>query len=118
VIYLPVCVFVVNVPDNKALYAWVADPQVEVKSATLRFHESGIFHPLDSAAVSGIIDRVKAWYPVPPSQLMPVRGSPRRDPSGSTGCRANIPACSLRAIRPKRAAGTLRLGRSGRLQGR
>jgi hypothetical protein len=71
-IYLPVCVFVVNVRDNKAFYAWVAEPQVEAKSATLRFHESGTFHPLDSAAVSGIIDRVKAWYPVPPSQLMPV----------------------------------------------
>ena len=28
-IYLPVCVFVVNVRDNKAFYAWVAEPQVE-----------------------------------------------------------------------------------------
>jgi hypothetical protein len=70
-IYLPVCVFVVNVRDNKALYAWVAEPQVEAKGATLRFHESGTFHPLDSAAVGDIIDRVKAWYHVLPNQLIP-----------------------------------------------
>ena len=70
-IYLPVCVFVVNVRDNQAFYAWVAEPQVEAKGATLRFHESGTFHPLDSAAVSDIIDRVKAWYHVLPNQLMP-----------------------------------------------
>ena len=70
-IYLPVCVFVVNVRENRAFYAWVAEPQVEAKGATLRFHESGLFHPLDSAAVSEIIDRVKAWYYVLPNQLMP-----------------------------------------------
>jgi len=70
-IYLPVCVFVVNVRENKAFYAWVSEPQVEAKGATLRFHETGSFHPLDTAAVSDIIDRVKAWYQVLPSQLMP-----------------------------------------------
>ena len=70
-IYLPVCVFVVNVRENKAFYAWVAEPQVEAKGATLRFHETGSFHPLDPAAVSDIIDRVKTWYHVLPSQLMP-----------------------------------------------
>ena len=70
-IYLPVCVFVVNVRENKAFYAWVAEPQLEAKGAKLRSHESGTFHPLDSAAVSDIIDRVKAWYHVLPNQLMP-----------------------------------------------
>jgi hypothetical protein len=70
-IYLPVCVFVVNVRENKAFYAWVAEPRVEAKGATLRFHESGTFHPLDTSVVSDIIDRVKAWYQVLPSQLMP-----------------------------------------------
>ena len=70
-IYLPVCVFVVNVRENKAFYAWVAEPQVEAKGATLRFHETGSFHALDPAAVSDIIDRVKTWYHVLPSQLMP-----------------------------------------------
>jgi hypothetical protein len=70
-IYLPVCVFVVNVRENKAFYAWVAEPQVEAKGATLRFHETGTFHPLDLAAVSDIIDRVKAWYQVLSNQLMP-----------------------------------------------
>ena len=70
-IYLPVCVFVVNVRENKAFYAWVAEPQIETRGATLRFHETGTFHPLDSAAVSNIIDRVKAWYDVLPKQLTP-----------------------------------------------
>ena len=70
-IYLPVCVFVVNVRENEAFYAWVAEPQVEAKGATLRFHETGPFHPLDPAAVSDIIDRVKAWYQALPNQLMP-----------------------------------------------
>lgn len=70
-ISLPVCVFVVNVRENNAFYAWLAEPQVEAKGATLRLHETGAFHPLDPAAVSDIIDRVKAWYDVLPSQLMP-----------------------------------------------
>jgi hypothetical protein len=70
-IHLPVCVFVVNVRENKVFYAWVAEPQVEAKGATLRFHEASTFHPLDPAAVSDLIDRVKAWYDVLPKQLMP-----------------------------------------------
>lgn len=70
-IYLPVCVFVVNVRENKAFYTWVAEPQVEAKGATLRFHETATFHALDPAAISDIIDRVKAWYGVLPNQLMP-----------------------------------------------
>src|SRR5690242_20738094 len=70
-ISLPVCVFVVNVRENRAFYAWVAEPQVEAKGATLRFHEMGAFHPLDPDAVGDIIDRVKAWYQVLPKQLMP-----------------------------------------------
>ena len=70
-ISLPMCVFVVNVRENKAFYAWVAEPRVEPKGATLRFHEAGTFHPLDSAVISDIIDRVKAWYDVLPKQLMP-----------------------------------------------
>ena len=70
-ISLPVCVFVVNVRENKAFYAWVAEPQVEAKGATLRFHETGRFHSLHPAAVSDIVDRVKAWYQALPKQLMP-----------------------------------------------
>jgi hypothetical protein len=67
----PVCVFVVNVRENKAFYAWMAEPEVEAKGATLRTHPTGTFHPLDTAAVSDIIDRVKAWYHVLGNQLMP-----------------------------------------------
>lgn len=68
---LPTCVFVVNVRENAAFYAWVAEPQIEAKGATLRFHQAGTFRPLDPAAVDDIIDRVKAWYQVLPRQLMP-----------------------------------------------
>ncbi|MHC5541532.1 DUF4365 domain-containing protein [Singulisphaera rosea] len=70
-ISLPVCVFVVNVRENKAFYAWVAEPQLEAKGATLRSHETGTFHPLDSASVGDIIDRIKTWYHVLTRQLMP-----------------------------------------------
>jgi hypothetical protein len=70
-IYLPVCVFVVNVRENEGFYAWVAEPQVEAKGATLRFHETPTFHLLGPTAVSDIVDRVKAWYGALPNQLMP-----------------------------------------------
>ncbi len=70
-ISLPACVFVVDVRKNKAFCAWVAEPQVEAKGATLRVHEAGTFHPLDPAAVGDIVDRVKAWYRALPNQLMP-----------------------------------------------
>jgi hypothetical protein len=70
-IFLPVCVVVVNVRDNQPFYAWLAEPQVEAKGAMLRFHETGRFHPLNTAAVSDIVDRVKAWYHALPNQLMP-----------------------------------------------
>lgn len=75
-ISLPVCVFVVNVRESKAFYAWVAEPQIEAKGSTLRFHETGLFSPLDPAAVSDIIDRVRAWYECP-------RNSCPREASGS-----------------------------------
>lgn len=71
VIYLPACVFVVDVRDNKVFYAWVAEPKVEPKGATPRFHESGMFQPLDSASVGEIIDRVKSWYHALSNQLLP-----------------------------------------------
>ena len=70
-IYLPACVFVVNVRDNHAVYAWVAEPLVEEKGATLRFLPPGDFHALDQSAVDAIVDRVKAWYDALPRQLLP-----------------------------------------------
>ena len=70
-IYLPVCVFVVDVRHNKALYAWVAEPFVEPNGVKLRFHEQGNFQPLDSTVVGEIISQVKAWYEALPKQLTP-----------------------------------------------
>lgn len=72
VIYLPVCVFVVNVRENTAFYAWMAEPLVEDNGTTLRFYETGAFHPLDAAAVSEIVERVKGWYAARAAHLQPV----------------------------------------------
>ena len=84
-ISLPVCVFVVDVRENRAFYAWVAEPRVEAKGATLRIHETGTFHPLDPAVVGEIVDRVKAWYQALPKQLMPACGAGKAPgpPTGS-----------------------------------
>src|SRR5262249_9382063 len=46
-IFLPVCVFVVNVRDNSTRYAWMAEPSIEAQQAKLRFSPTPIFHDLD-----------------------------------------------------------------------
>jgi hypothetical protein len=69
-IYLPTCVFVVNVRDNAARYAWVAEPVAEPGGATLHFHEAPGFHELNDAAVAEVVSRVKAYYDVMPRQLL------------------------------------------------
>ena len=70
-IYLPTCVFVVNVRENRVSYAWLTEPLIEAKGATLRYHEDSEFHKLDTAAVNGIVDRVKARYEMLHRQLVP-----------------------------------------------
>jgi hypothetical protein len=70
-VFLPACVFVVNVRDNKSQYAWVAEPVVEDKGAKLLFHEDGRFQGLDTSAVTEIVERVKAWYDALPKEVMP-----------------------------------------------
>lgn len=69
--FLPVAVFVVNAWDNAACYAWLAEPSVTAKGATLHFHETGEFHALDPSAVNTIIERAMTWYEALPRQLMP-----------------------------------------------
>jgi hypothetical protein len=64
--YLPVCVFVVNVRNNDAAYAWLAEPQTKAGSVALNFFEHPDFHALDNAAVDQIVDRVRAWYDAMP----------------------------------------------------
>src|SRR5262245_43687173 len=61
-VYMPACVFVVNVRDNKAFYAWVAEPVVVDRGAKLSFVTSPSFHELTPAAVDDIVARVNAWY--------------------------------------------------------
>lgn len=64
--YLPACVIVVNVRDNQAEYAWLAQPYIEPGKTRLDFFEQGVFLPLDSHAVDQIIDQVAAWYHAAP----------------------------------------------------
>ncbi|WP_165224785.1 DUF4365 domain-containing protein [Aquisphaera insulae] len=69
--HVPVCVFVVDVRENRAFYAWAAEPMVEPKGATLRSHEVGTFRSLTPATVGEIIDRVRTWYDALARQLTP-----------------------------------------------
>lgn len=64
--FYPSCVFVINVRDNTAFYAWLIEPLGEKIAARLIFHNKGEFHPLDKDAVSDIIDRVKSFYKAKP----------------------------------------------------
>jgi hypothetical protein len=70
-VYLPACVFVVNVRDNRSQYAWIAEPVVEAQAAKLVFHEDGQFQGLDTSTVTEIVERVKAWYDALPKQTLP-----------------------------------------------
>jgi len=67
--FLPACVFVVNVRTNDAAYAWVAEPYVRSGGVGLNFFEHPDFHPLDSAAVDQIVNRVKEWYEAMPRSI-------------------------------------------------
>lgn len=69
-IYLPACVFVVNVKDDYAVYSWVAEATVVNDGAKLRFLPPGDFHPLTAAAVDDIVSRVKSWYDAMPRQAI------------------------------------------------
>jgi hypothetical protein len=60
--YLPVCVFVINVQKNDAVFAWVAEPRIEKDSVSLDLFEQPDFMTLDQEATDQIIDRVRAWY--------------------------------------------------------
>lgn len=70
--YLPTCVVVVDIRDNKAQYAWIAEPiaRPDGDGAILRIHPIAAFHELDDAAVTAIVRRVKAYYDVTPKQLL------------------------------------------------
>lgn len=69
-VFLPACVFVVNVRDNRSQYAWVAEPVVEASGAKLVFHEDGQFQGLDTSTVTEIVERVKSWYDALPKEVV------------------------------------------------
>jgi hypothetical protein len=65
-LFLPVGFFVVNVRDNRVLYAWVAEPCADGQQAKLQMPPTLTFRDLDE-----IVNRLKAWYDVFPRQPMP-----------------------------------------------
>jgi hypothetical protein len=73
-IFMPACLFLVNVRDNRSFYSWVAEPVVEDNGAKLRFVQAPAFRALDRQAVDEIVGRVNAWYDVLPLQLMAKSG--------------------------------------------
>jgi len=68
--YLPACVFVVDVRQNTAAYAWVAEPTIVDSGVKLNFFEKPDFHPVDGQAVDQIVNRVKAWYDAVPHERL------------------------------------------------
>lgn len=70
-VWLPMCVIVVDVRENNAVYSWLAEPRVEDDTAVLKSSLSPAFQPLDAAAVNAIVDQVKSWYAALPRQLQP-----------------------------------------------
>jgi hypothetical protein len=72
-LYLPVCVFVVSVRDNRGAYAWLAEPLVQPQGAKLQFRSAtdAELHELGADAVNEIVERVGAWYDALPRQLQP-----------------------------------------------
>jgi hypothetical protein len=69
--YLPTVVFVVNVRDNKAYFAWVSMPAEDSGQARLMIMPSPTFHELNNDAINHIVDQVKAWYSLLPKALIP-----------------------------------------------
>jgi hypothetical protein len=67
--FLPTCLFLMSIRENRAYYCWIAEPQTEGNSAKLLFHHSFDLHDLDKEAVDRIVQQVKAWYDVLPAQL-------------------------------------------------
>jgi len=69
-VFLPTCVFIINVRSNQPFYRWVAEPVIENEEAKLRIGEPGDFEPLTRSVVDGIVGSVNRWYDAIPRQLM------------------------------------------------
>jgi hypothetical protein len=67
----PTCLFVIDVRDNRAFYAWLAEPTVETGRPRLASVPTPAFQPLDAAALDHIIDRVSAWHTALRQMLQP-----------------------------------------------
>jgi hypothetical protein len=68
--YLPACVFVVDVRQNTAAYAWLAEPTIVEGGVKLNFFDKPKFHPVDDQTADHIVNRVKAWYDAVPHERL------------------------------------------------
>ncbi len=68
--HLPSCVVVVNIRDNTAWYAWIAEPTVEQGRAVLKVQTLPEFHPFDEGEVAVVVAQVRAYYTTLPKQLV------------------------------------------------
>lgn len=67
--FLPACVFIVNVRTNDVAYTWLAEPRVEAGSAALNYFDRPDFRTLDESAVDEIVNAVQAWYAAMPRSV-------------------------------------------------
>src|SRR5438552_3295905 len=61
-VFLPVCLFVINVRTNQLFYSWIAEPVVERAEAKLRLGGSTQFRDLTRDSVGEIVHQVNQWY--------------------------------------------------------
>lgn len=69
--FLPECVFVVNVRQNSAQCAWIAEPDTTSGTARLNLQESPKFLPLDETQLEAIVESVRNWYDAIPRERVP-----------------------------------------------
>ena len=68
--YLPTCVFVLDIRNNHPLYTWIAEPTVQAESVSVQIRRPDCFHELNQTAVDLIVDQVKSFYDAFPRQLV------------------------------------------------
>jgi hypothetical protein len=68
----PTCLFVIDVSNNRASFAWLAEPRIERGRATLDSAKVAAFQPLDAEALNQIVGRVSAWHAALRQMLQPV----------------------------------------------
>lgn len=61
-LFMPACLFLVDVRSNQMWYGWLAEPILEANGAKLEMSSKPDVHPLTTDSIDEIVDRVSAWY--------------------------------------------------------